>query len=152
MRKFIFLLLFLNTIVLSAQTPLPFNYSFENPFPTQLPSGVTIYLGSPVSTTYTTSTSAHTIPACKLDGTGEYFLVWFNEQTSSISYWLKGSTPMSNPFTGTFSIEQSSNGILWTNLRQLVDTQLGTTNFQQFIDNPLATTIYSFLFYQQSQW
>jgi hypothetical protein len=126
----------------NAQVSLPFQYSFDSPFPAQLPNGVSINLGTIGNSTYTTASAAHTIPACKLDATGEFVQIWFANQTNNVSYWLKGSTPTSSPFSGTFTIQESSDGITWTSLRQLVNTQLGTSNFVNFIDYPLSSTRY----------
>jgi hypothetical protein len=48
-----------------AQAPVPVAlYSFDNNFPTTLPAGMTVNLGTG-NPTYTTAASSHTVPSAK---------------------------------------------------------------------------------------
>ena len=128
-----------------AQAPIPVpNYTFDAPFPT-MPSGWSnqLLIGAGTATTYATGNTAVVAgPACRLDATGEYVQIWLAGQAGNVKYYIKGSTANSVPFSGTFTVEQSPDGISWTTLHQFVNTALSTSSFGQFTDIPLANTRY----------
>jgi endonuclease I len=125
-----------------AQAPVPVPlYSFDNNFPSTLPTGMTVSLGAG-NPTYTTAASSHTVPAARLDLQGEFVQLWCAGQLGTVRYWIKGSTSNSVPFSGTFTLEESANGTTWTTLKQYVGSQLSATTFMNDSASPLAATRY----------
>ena len=135
--------LFASVASILAQAPVPVPlYSFDVPFPNSGWSDALLLGLGTGNTTYTTAASCHTIPAAKLDNTGEYIQIWLAGQAGDVKYWIKGSTSNNAPFSGTFSLEESANGTTWTPLHTFTNTALSTSTFTQITDSPLAATRY----------
>jgi len=139
-------LLFTTFASILAQAPIPIsNYTFDAPFPT-LPSGWSsqLLIGAGTATTYATGNAIVTPgPACRLDATGEYVQVWLSGQPGNTKYYLKGNGgPNPAPFQGTFTVEESPDGITWTTLHVFVGANIDLQSFVQTTDVPLASTRY----------
>jgi endonuclease I len=103
----------------AAQTTLPTAWSFVGTPPTGwTTSGTSTYTGS-----------GNTPPAGKFDNTGDWLQIWFSDAPGPLTYYMTG-----NSFSGgTFTIEESVNGINWTALR--TETSL-PTSYTLYTDNP----------------
>ena len=130
MRKTIFLMC--TTILLAlnglAQAILPTSWSFATAIlPTGWSESGTLF--------YTASTSTNTLPAAmKFDNTGDYLLINFNSNAGNLTYYLTG-----NSFAGgTFTVEESNLGAVWTTLHS--HTSPPSATYTMFTDVPLATT------------
>jgi hypothetical protein len=127
MRKSIFLLL-LSAFAYSvsvAQAVLPTTWSFTT---TSLPVGWT------ESGTAFYTASGNTPPAMKFDGTGDYLIINFASAPGALTYYLAG-----NSFSGgTFTVEESANGVSYTALHTHTAPPAGV--YQMFTDNPNSLT------------
>ncbi|MCC6600593.1 MAG: endonuclease [Crocinitomicaceae bacterium] len=80
--------------------------------------------------------------ACRLDATSDYVLVQFAEEPGALSYYLKGQNS-GGTWQGTFTVQQSADGVNYTPLHSFVDAAMNTSSpYVQFTDNPLSTTRY----------
>ena len=127
MRKTIFLMC--TTVLLAlnglAQAVLPTSWSFTT---TNLPTGWS------ESGTMFYAASGNTPPAMKFDNTGDYLLINFNSNAGNLTYYLTG-----NSFAGgTFTVEESNLGTVWTTLHS--HTSPPSATYSMFTDVPLATT------------
>jgi len=75
--------------------------------------------------------------ACRLDATGDFVVVAFAEEPGTLTYNLKGQNS-GGTFDGTFTIQESADGVSYTTLRSLVDGELPATAFTLFTDQPAA--------------
>ena len=127
MRKTIFLMCTTVFLALNglAQAVLPTSWSFTT---TNLPTGWS------ESGTMFYAASGNTPPAMKFDNTGDYLLINFNSNAGNLTYYLTG-----NSFAGgTFTVEESNLGTVWTTLHS--HTSPPSATYAMFTDVPLATT------------
>lgn len=110
-----------------AQAVLPTSWSFTT---TSLPTGWT------ESGTAFYSASGNTPPAMKFDNTGDYLVINFASNPGDLTYYLTG-----NGFSGgTFTVEESELGVVWTTLR--THTAPPSGNYVLFTDVPQAASRY----------
>jgi endonuclease I len=126
-------LLTLFTTAAYAQAILPTSWNFD----VNAPAGWSESLGAS-NTRYANGLTGQ---ACRLDITGDYVLLEFAEEPGVLSYNLKGQNS-GGTFQGTFTIQESADGVNFTTLRSLVGGALPATSFTLFTDNPAATTRY----------
>ncbi|MCK6638685.1 MAG: endonuclease [Bacteroidia bacterium] len=135
MRKLITAIFAVFATAAVAQTTLPTSWSFTTAtYPNGwTASGTAFYTGS-----------GNTPPACKLDGTGDYVEIWFASAPGPLSYYIAG-----NSFAGgTFEVQESVNGTVWTTMRTFT-TNLPSATYTQFTDNPQSASRYVRFFYTQ---
>jgi endonuclease I len=126
-------LLTLFTTAAYAQAILPTSWNFD----VNAPAGWSESLGAS-NTRYANGLTGQ---ACRLDITGDYVLLEFAEEPGVLSYNLKGQNS-GGTFQGTFTIQESADGVNFITLRSLVGGALPATSFTLFTDNPAATTRY----------
>lgn len=118
-------LLVLLSLIGNTQAVLPTSWSFATAI---LPTG-----WSESGTTFYAA-SGNTPPAMKFDNTGDYLLINFNSNAGNLTYYLTG-----NSFAGgTFTVEESNLGSVWTTLHS--HTSPPSATYAMFTDVPLATT------------
>jgi endonuclease I len=118
-------LLVLLSFMGNTQAVLPTSWSFTT---TNLPTGWS------ESGTMFYAASGNTPPAMKFDNTGDYLLINFNSNAGNLTYYLTG-----NSFAGgTFTVEESNLGTVWTTLHS--HTSPPSATYSMFTDVPLATT------------
>ena len=119
------LLLVLLSFMGNTQAVLPTSWSFTTAI---LPTGWS------ESGTMFYAASGNTAPAMKFDNTGDYLLINFNSNAGNLTYYLAG-----NSFAGgTFTVEESNLGTVWTTLHS--HTSPPSATYAMFTDAPLATT------------
>ncbi len=94
------------------------------------PTGTFTYSGLPMATT-------SSIPAGKIDFTGEYVVIKTANDIGKISYFLRanvGGSPTPTSFIGTFYVQESIDSITWNNLAIYSDSSL-------FAASPLKKTM-----------
>ncbi len=134
MKRILTTLFIFAAIAATAQTTLPTQWSFTTTsFPTGWSqSGISYYTGS-----------GNTPPAAKFDGTGDWVEIYFASAPGLLTYYVAG-----NSFAGgTFDVQESVNGTVWTTLRSFTDVNLPATTYTQFSDNPAAATRYIRFYY-----
>ena len=126
MKKIILIaLLGTSTIFAYSQAVLPANWSFTT---VNLPNGWT------ESGTSFYTASGNTPPAMKFDNTGDYLIINFNSNPGNLTYYLTG-----NAFSGgTFTIEESELGSVWTVLN--THTSPANASYIMFTETPQSTT------------
>lgn len=108
-----------------SQAVLPTSWSFTTP---TLPTGWT------ESGTGLYTASGNTPPAIKFDNTGDYLVINFASNPGNLTYYLAG-----NSFSGgTFTVQESDLGTVWTTLRSHTSPPAGT--YTLFTDVPQATS------------
>ena len=118
-------LLVLLSLIGNTQAVLPTSWSFTTAI---LPTGWS------ESGTMFYAASGNTAPAMKFDNTGDYLLINFNSNAGNLTYYLTG-----NSFAGgTFTVEESNLGTVWTTLHS--HTSPPSATYAMFTDVPLATT------------
>ena len=118
-------LLVLLSLIGNTQAVLPTSWSFTT---TNLPTGWS------ESGTMFYAASGNTPPAMKFDNTGDYMLINFNSNAGNLTYYLTGNSFAS----GTFTVEESNLGSVWTTLHS--HTSPPSATYSMFTDVPLATT------------
>ena len=133
MKKIIlFSLLAFSTIFVFSQAILPTTWSFPT---VNLPNGWT------ESGTNFYTASGNTPPAMKFDGTGDYLIINVNSSPGDLTYYLTG-----NGFSGgTFTVEESDLGSIWTPLR--IHTSPPNATYMMFTDTPQPTTRFIRFYY-----
>lgn len=110
-----------------SQAVLPTSWSFTT---TTLPTGWT----ENESVFYTGS--GNTPPTKKFDSTGDYLIIHFASNPGNLTYYLAG-----NSFSGgTFTVEESEFGTVWTTLHTHTAPPAGT--YTQYTDVPLSASRY----------
>ena len=131
MKKIILILTVLSFAICGySQAVLPTSWSFQT---VNLPTGWT----DSATTFYTAS--GNTPPAMKFDNTGDYLVINVNGSPGDLTYYLTANVG-SNPWSGTFSVEESDLGVIWTPLNIHTSPPLAT--YTMFTDVPQATTRY----------
>ena len=121
MSKIIFFLILLTNNYLFSQSNLPTSCDFST---LQLPFG-----WNEIGTT-TYSSSGNTIPSLKFDNTNDKLTIQFSSSPGNLTYYLKG-----NSFSlGTFQVEESVNGSVWTVLHSFTDVP--SDSYTLFTDSP----------------
>lgn len=123
-------------LIANAQATVPSSFSnFALPT-SSWPTGFTGSLGTSGNFSYAGGSDADA--ACRLDLQGEYVMlnIASTEVPGAISYYLKGATSNSAPFSGTFTLQESANGSTWTDLHVFTNTQVSVSAFAQITDNP----------------
>jgi hypothetical protein len=123
-------LLVLLSFMGNTQAVLPTSWSFTT---VNLPTGWT----ESESNLY--SASGNTPPAKKFDTTGDNLIIHFASAPGNLSYYLVGNPVPGGTFSGTFSVEQSDLGLVWTNLHTFTTAPTG---YALFTDVPLVSTRY----------
>jgi endonuclease I len=121
------------TSLANAQAVLPTSWNFD----VNAPAGWSESLGAS-NTRYANGLTGQ---ACRLDLTGDFILLEFAEEPGVLSYNLKGQNS-GGAFQGTFTIQESADGVNFTTLRSLAGGALPATAFTLFSDNPAANTRY----------
>ena len=129
MKKIIFAVLFalVANVNAIAQATLPTSWSFTT---TGLPTGWT-----QTGTAFYTASGA-TPPACKFDNTGDMVTIYFASNPGNLTYYIAG-----NSFAGgTFLVEESVSGTVWTTLHTFTTLPAGT--YTLFTDVPNSASRY----------
>ena len=128
------LLAMLVNLAVNAQAVLPTTWSFSNAL---LPTGWT----QSGTLFYTASTSTNTLPAAmKFDNTGDYLTINFNSNPGNLTYYLAANVSSGTTFSGTFTVEESDFGLVWTTLHAHTSPAAGA--YTMFTDVPQSTTRY----------
>jgi hypothetical protein len=157
MKKTI-LLLFVLPFLGMAQTTLPTFWSFVNPSPAGAassnpsgpasdgPTGWTTKLdvSNSGTTPFVYATGSDGSAACRLDAAGEYVQIWFAEKPGQLSYYIRGTAIGTPAFSGVFNIQESADGLTWTNMSSLT-TMSGS--FTRHTETPAATSRYIRFYY-----
>lgn len=124
---------------LQAQTTLPTFWNFSTPAIATPPQGWTMNLGTNGNLTY--AFGIGDALSCRLDATGENFIVAFTDKPGPISYYLSPQNAGS-PWGGQFDIQESANGTNWTTIRSITSKSTTATNFNggRYQDNLSAST------------
>ncbi len=110
-----------------SQAVLPTSWSFTT---TTLPTGWT------ESEVLFYTASGNTPPAKKFDSTGDNLIIHFASNPGNLTYYLAG-----NSFSGgTFTVEESEFGTVWTTLHTHTAPPAGT--YTQYTDVPLSASRY----------
>ena len=126
-------LLAIYTTVAGAQAILPTSWNFD----VNAPAGWSESLGAS-NTRYANGQNGQ---ACRLDATGDFVLLEFAEEPGALNYYIKGQNS-GGAFQGTFTIQESADGVNFTTLHSFMGGELPATAFTMFTDNPAANTRY----------
>ncbi len=150
MKKLSFLILFLiGQFVLLAQTNLPTSWNFSNPGIANPPAGWTMNLGSNGNLTY--AFGIGDALSCRLDATGENFVIHYSGKSGPLSYYLSPQNAGA-AWGGQFDVQQSADGVSWTNLRSITTKATTVTNYTngRYVDFPAESSRYiRFVFTQK---
>jgi len=124
-------LLAIFTTIATAQAVLPTSWNFD----VNAPAGWSESLGAS-NTRYANGLNGQ---ACRLDLTGDFVLLEIGEEPGVLNYNLKGQNS-GGTFQGTFTIQESPDGVNFTTLRSLMGGELPATAFTLFTDSPAADT------------
>lgn len=120
----------------AAQAVLPTSFGFD----TATPTGWTQNLGNNGNLTYNGGPSGL---AARLDATGENVVLFFAEEPGTLTYYMKGSVGNGTPsWSGTFTVEQSTDGVTYTPLRTFSSGGLDVSVYTLYSDTPLPTARY----------
>lgn len=121
-----------------SQALLPTSWNFSSPGITTPPSGWTMNQGTNGNLTYTgtqNSVGGDGI-SCRLDATGEFVSIWFADKPGPISYYVRGTGISPNPaFTGSFKIQESVNGTVWTDVNVFTTMPTSMTRYQHNLNS-----------------
>jgi hypothetical protein len=126
------------------QAALPTGWNFDD----LQPDGWTEELSAnPGNTRYTNGSVG---AACRLDGDDEYVMVHFSDVCGGVSYEIKAQGTASNDI---FSIQESVDGTVWTDLRLLMSADIAATAnaYVEFTDVPQATSRYIRWYFTEKQ-
>ena len=124
-----------------SQATLPTSYQFDGTLPTGWTSVLDIWAGN---TTYGSGQGDNV--SCRLDATGEYVEIFFDQAPGAVTYYIKGTAINPPAFNGEFTIQESVNGSDWTAMRTLTSPDL-TNDFVLFTDQPASVSRYVRFFY-----
>jgi len=129
-------LLTASTVMSQASLPSAFDFNSATP-----PAGWTLFQQNG-NTTYASGSDGN--PSGRLDETNDHVEIFFAEEPGE----FKGSTWQGAPWDGTFSIQESVDGINWVDMRVLTNSSsVSTGGFTQYADYPAANTRYVRFFY-----
>ena len=92
-----------------AQASIPTSWDFNGTAPTGWTQTGTA--------TYSSTALVVIAPSCKLDGTADNVTINVADAPGKVKYYIGGATANSAPWSGTFSVQESTDGSLWTNLK-----------------------------------
>ncbi len=125
------------------QASLPTGWNFDD---LQPPGWTEELSNNPGNTRYTNGSVG---AACKLDGDDEYVMVHFSDVCGGVTYDLIGQSTASNDI---FTVEESSDGVVWTELRLFLEADLdATSTWTEFTDVPLPTSRYIRWYFTEKQ-
>ncbi len=126
------------------QTPLPTSWGFSRPPITSPPNGWELNLGTNGNLTYTGAGFAVVDGvACRLDATGESVKIWFADAPGELSFFIRGSGISPQPaFTGIFSVQESVDDVIYTNLREFTTASPTPGSMTRFVNNPASASRY----------
>jgi hypothetical protein len=129
MKKTIFLVASIfSTVALMAQAVLPTNWdSSGNPPTGWMISGTTTYTGS-----------GNPLPAVRFDTQGDYIQIEFAESPGLLTYDITGNPPTGQQWAGLLEIQESVDGVNFTQLRAITNLAAGT--YGGMSDTPAATS------------
>ena len=119
---FSIILCFWVTVNSLAQTILPTSWNCTPPFPTGYTSNLTtndFYANSGVNNT----------SACKFSATGKYLAIQFSDAPEFLNFYIKANTSSGSPFTGTFDVQESQDGINWNSVKTFVGSNVNISNY-----------------------
>lgn len=131
---FLLLLLLFPFSELYSQADLPSGFNFDE----TTPVGWTEDLGTNGLTRYS---SGQVGQSCRFDATNENVVVFFAEEPGMLSYYMKGWNT-GGSWQGTFTVEESVNGISYTALRTFNTGELPSSGYNLFTDAPAPNTRY----------
>jgi hypothetical protein len=97
------------------------------------------------TTPFSYATGSDGNAACRLDAQGEYVQISFTESPGNLSYYLRGTSISAPAFQGSFRVQESSNGINWTDLRNHSSMN---SSFTRYIETPSTSSRFIRFFYQ----
>lgn len=138
-------------ILAFAQAILPTSWNFTTPGISTPPNGWTTGLGTNGNLTY--SGNGFSVGAdglsCRLDATGEFLTVWFNDKPGNLSYYIRGTGFGANPpFAGSFKVQESVDGSTWTDIRNFTAM---TTTLTRYSESLNAASRYVRFFYEDKR-
>ncbi len=136
-------LLGLSIANVQAQCPLPTGESFETFTSASSFTANALYSGSWTSNiggTFTYATGQVGL-ASRIDIANEYVQVNTNDAMGVVSYYLKGWTTSSAPWSGTFKLQESVNGTTWTDITVLTNN-LNVNSYINYTVTPNANSRY----------
>lgn len=106
-------------IKLFALALLPFAVQAQAPVPTSWDFAGTAPQGwSQTGTaTYSSTPLVVVAPSCKLDNTADVVQIFLADAPGKVKWFIGGATANGNPWSGTFSVQESQNGTNWTDLK-----------------------------------
>lgn len=126
---------------LDAQTSVPTSWDCTGATP---PNGWTfVPTGGNGNTNYTATAACDGVSSLRMDAQDEALIIFLGQQPGVISYEIGGSTSGS-PFEGTFSVQESVDGVTYTNMVSYIDTDLSVNaclSDQITPSNPLSRYI-----------
>jgi hypothetical protein len=128
----------LMTFFATSQAILPTGWNFDDTTPT----GWAESLGAS-NTRYANGLSGQ---ACRLDATADYVMVQFAEEPGALSYSIKGQNQGAT-WQGTFTVEESVDGVSYTALHAFVNGDLPFSAFTLYTDNPNPASRYIRFYY-----
>lgn len=124
---------------MKAQCPLPTGYNFENFISASSFTPCTTGWSTNISGTFTYGSGQSGISG-KIDLQGEYVQFYSADQIGVVSYYLKGFNT-GGAWSGTFKLQESSNGTVWTDLTTFANT-LSSTAFTNYTVTPNSASRY----------
>jgi subtilisin-like proprotein convertase family protein len=110
---------------------------------TTLPTGLT---GSGLGSPYASSLGGDTATgSARFDDTGDSLTVEFASAATALTYQMKGNPSSGTATSGTFLVQESSDGLSYTTLRTVTNASNADTAYS---DAPLAATRFIRFFYQ----
>ncbi len=140
MKKIVVFVLMLAALNSYSQAVLPTFWDFDSP----IPAGWTESLGSG-STRYSQGQQGQ---SCRLDNTGEFILISFNEEPGQVQYYIKGQ-PASGGWNGNFVVEESVNGTVFTPIRTFTNATMPTSDYTFYTETANSTTRFIRFKFQQ---
>lgn len=133
MKKTLYFSLFFlaTTFVGFSQAVLPTSWSFAT---------ATLPTGWSESSSFFYTGSGNTPPAKKFSVTGEFLVINFASAPGNLTYYLTANVATGSTFTGTFTVEESTNGTTWTSLHSHTAPSAGA--YTMYTDIPLSSSRY----------
>lgn len=128
-----------------AQATLPATWNCNDP--AAAPTGFTLSQGTSGNFVYTSAALYKSAPASiRLDNTGEFVQVYFTGTADTVFYFITGTGASgATAWSGTFVVQESSNGTDWTDVSTYKD-DLGLTMKERFTVLSTTTKYVKFLF------
>lgn len=122
MKKLFFILTAaFSSMLAEAQSPVPTSWDCTG---AATPAGWNfVPTGGNGNTNYTGSSACDGVSSLRLDASEEALVIFLGQQPGDVSYQIGGSTSGS-PFEGTFVVQESVDGTVYTNMASYTDTDL----------------------------